>query len=57
MTSPPFRLLTIRVPCVHCDRLFRVPDSTWLTRPRPACDDCMEIDTINDRVDDEGWAV
>lgn len=52
---PP--VLIIRVPCVHCNRLFRVPDSTWLTRPRPACDDCMETDTVNDRTDEEGWAV
>lgn len=57
MTPTSFRLLTIRVPCVICYRLFRVPDSTWLTRPRPACDDCMELDPTNNRVDDEGWAV
>lgn len=49
MNPVPSVKLVIRVPCIHCYRLFIVPNISWLTRPRQACDDCMDIDA--------GWAV
>lgn len=48
--------LRIWVQCRFCSRWHTVINATWLTTPRPVCDECEETDAPV-RVDMDGWPV
>lgn len=50
-------MLRILIACRLCGRQFVIPSMRFATKPRPCCDECMELDDVTERDDQDDWPV